>query len=329
MDNPDKTRDLRDLREIREIREIRELQKLVLDDTSKDSLERRIHLHSSVLHDACLKSDRKQDAIDFLRSQATEKKNPFAQTCLGILHLNGWTVPRDLGEAEKWFETASLHGDPIGQVNLATMLWGRNLPAAENLFLRAGNNGHTDAFWQLGSFYYYQQPQSLVQAKHYFQMGADKGDACCQYYLASLLNGEPDRALEYFKLAALGGHFRSLQSLDTYYAHECWKSKRERFNFLMEAKRTSEKKPYLLEFGAGVKYKLGILHLRGEYVEQNHFLAYQYLWQGKKYSIVEATRLFDELEEKFDLPTIELSLPLQRKPGRKRSDFIVQSHQDD
>lgn len=80
-------------------------------------------------------------AVDLLRT-AAEAEISDAQHALGVLHLRGRGVPRDLGEAARWFRRAADNGNAAGEVEYAILLF-NGAPG-----VKADETGAARYFWR-------------------------------------------------------------------------------------------------------------------------------------------------------------------------------------
>ncbi len=117
-------------------------------------------------------------ALDLTRPLA-ESGDARARTLLGLMHLNGRGVPKDLPEAARWFALAAEQGDAQAQFHLGNM--------------------HSEGQGV---------PQDYGEAVKWYRSAADQGDAHAQYNLglwyATGEGGAYDtvRAHMWFNLAA-------------------------------------------------------------------------------------------------------------------------------
>ena len=115
-------------------------------------------------------------ALIFLRPLA-EQGNPQAQYTLGYIYAEGEGVPKDDGEAAKWYCKAAKQGNADAQNEIGIMYAaGRGVPLAlaeaAKWFRKTAEQGHVGAQSNLGLMYYIGEgvPQDLVQAYMWFKI---------------------------------------------------------------------------------------------------------------------------------------------------------------
>ena len=96
-------------------------------------------------------------ALDLTRPLA-ESGDARARTLLGLMHLNGRGVPKDLPEAARWFALAAEQGDAQAQFHLGNMhSEGQGVPQdygeAVKWYRRAADQGDAQAQYNLGLWY--------------------------------------------------------------------------------------------------------------------------------------------------------------------------------
>lgn len=96
-------------------------------------------------------------ALDLARPLA-EAGDARARTLLGLVHLNGRGVPKDLAQAARWFRLAAEQGDTQAQFNLGNMhSEGQGVPQdygeAVKWYRRAADQGDPQAQYNLGLWY--------------------------------------------------------------------------------------------------------------------------------------------------------------------------------
>ena len=142
-----------------------------------------------------------------------------AQNALGVLHENGWGVPKDLRAAFEWYVLAANQGSAMAQFNLAGMYKAGkgvdlNLQEAFRLYRLSAEQGLVGAQRNLGFFYVTGQGvlQNHQEAVRWYRLAADQGDAEAQYRLGLQYHqghGAPRdiaEARKWYQLAVRQGH---------------------------------------------------------------------------------------------------------------------------
>lgn len=149
-----------------------------------------------------------------------EAGNAAAQTLVGEIHSRGLGVPRDQGEAARWYELAAEQGIDEAQFQLAMILLESEVvqndgERALGLLQRAANAGHANAQFNLAQLILSENAGTaeIEQAVAYYEMAAESGVADAQYALA----------LAYYE--GLGGKPHDINA-----AHE-WMERAARQNF--------------------------------------------------------------------------------------------------
>ena len=91
---------------------------------------------------------------DLYIQELAEQGNADAQNSLGVMHDNGWGVPRDHAEAVRWYRLAADQGHANAQFNLGVM-------------------------YESGAGV----PRDDAEAVRWYRLAADQGDARAQYHL--------------------------------------------------------------------------------------------------------------------------------------------------
>ena len=111
--------------------------------------------------------------------------DPRAQNGLGVLHGNGFGVPRDLGLALGWFRRAAVQGLPEAQNNVGRHyqfglgLDQRDAAEAARWYKRAARAGHVASQGALGAMYARGEgvPKDLLRAYFWWSVAAAEGDS--------------------------------------------------------------------------------------------------------------------------------------------------------
>lgn len=179
-------------------------------------------------------------SVEYFRS-AAERKDAIGTAYLGYLTQNGRGVPKSLSAARQLYEQA-LAIDPklpmalnnLGAVfeslfEQARMEHDPAAPAWRDLMLKyyeqAAANGYPLAAVNLARFYRNETLgyRDLTKAYDYFQKAAELGDTAVHFELGQMHEkGEgvpvtPIEAAYHYRLAALDGNIRALQSLTNFY----------------------------------------------------------------------------------------------------------------
>ncbi len=119
-------------------------------------------------------------ALRLLRPLA-EQGHADAQTGLGVMYSNGWSVPQDYAEAVKWYQLAAEQGYAEAQHHLGIMYErGLGVPQdyveAVRWYLAAAEQGHAPAQFSLGVMYHSDLgvPLDDVQALMWFSLAASR-----------------------------------------------------------------------------------------------------------------------------------------------------------
>jgi TPR repeat protein len=116
-----------------------------------------------------------------------------AQTCLGLMYLNGYGVPQDDAAARKWFRKAADQGDAKAQYLLGVIYEaGEGVPkdTAEGTkwYSKAAEGGFLAAPLHLGVIYYGGKdvPQNYAEAAKWYRKAAEQGDGSAQSMLGAM-----------------------------------------------------------------------------------------------------------------------------------------------
>jgi lipase maturation factor 1 len=164
--------------------------------------------------------------VESARVQA-DYGNPSAQNYLGSCYLTGRGVPKDLREAQHWFQLAADQGLAAAQFNLGALYAddSRQFPdwkQAIHWFRLAAEQGWVDAQLNLGVIYAQDAgvPQNLTESSRWFRRAAEQGSLAAQYQLGVYYangRGVPQdeiEALAWFELAAQSGDPESVANRD-------------------------------------------------------------------------------------------------------------------
>jgi hypothetical protein len=154
---------------------------------------------------------------------AAENGEAWAQNWLGVQHLFGTEVAKDLVAAAECFRKAAVKGDMDAQSNLGGCYWEgvgveQDSTEAEKWFRAAAEQGQSEGQAFLGWFC--ETNGDLAQAVALYQRSAEQGNATAQNNLAVLLfggNGVPQNYVEAYKwysLAAAQGLEKSRDGRD-------------------------------------------------------------------------------------------------------------------
>ena len=131
-----------------------------------------------------------------------EQGAPWAQNIMGELHYAGIGVPRDMGEALKYFQAAGDAGNIFGLINTGNIYVRgdgvkQDLPKAAGLYQRAASLGSIEAQYNLGRMYLEGMGvnKDLTEAKKWLQQASEKGNAEAQAKLGALYDN-PDNATD-------------------------------------------------------------------------------------------------------------------------------------
>jgi TPR repeat protein len=132
---------------------------------------------SHVLGEAMDRGDYAAEAR--LARPLAEAGGPNAQVILGGLYYRGQGVPRDVGEAQKWFEMAADQGNALGETSLGRLYLGnKNFERALYWFGQAANQGDAGGETSLAGLYYTGEgvPKNYQTAIEWYRKAADQGD---------------------------------------------------------------------------------------------------------------------------------------------------------
>jgi TPR repeat protein len=159
-----------------------------------------------------------------------------AALLLARIHLTGQGTKRDPAEAYKWWSKALDYGfEPagtlLGQANLSGVGTKADAKRALDYLQAAGEAGDVTALYMLGQLYHHQMPKQpagvpldLQRAGAYYGAAAKAGNLDATYAAARMLDlGEglpapaPDRAVVFYKEAAVKGHVEAQNALATFF----------------------------------------------------------------------------------------------------------------
>ena len=160
------------------------------------------------------------------------KGNAAAQNFLGVMYRNGQGVPRDDGEAVKWFRMAAEKGDAYAENNLGAMYAnGQGVPRddgeAVKWFRLAAAQGDPGAAVNLGRMYFNGQgaPRDYEEAAMWFRMAAEKGNDGARIQLGEMyqhalgVQKDDKEASKWYRLAAETGSAEAQNNLGKMYAN--------------------------------------------------------------------------------------------------------------
>jgi uncharacterized protein len=151
-------------------------------------------------------------ALHIWQSRA-EQGVAVAQNNLGLMYFKGQGVPRDFGEAAKWYRLAAEQGNPGAQTNLGIMYYSgqgvtQDFGEAANWYRLAAEHGNSGAQTNLGFMYYTGQGVTLDQAEaaRLYTLAAEQGEPRAQSNLAGMYatgEGVPQDYVQAYKWADL------------------------------------------------------------------------------------------------------------------------------
>jgi uncharacterized protein len=162
-----------------------------------------------------------------LTTPLAERGLAVAQLVLGVMYGGGHGVPRNFGEAAKWYRAAADQGWPEAQTILG-MMYAKGQGVAQNdakaaeWFHMAADRGHAAAQSNLGFMYAKGQgvAQNDAEAANWFHKAADQGLAEAQTILGAVYVKGQGVAQNYvlahmwFNLAAAQGDVGALTNRD-------------------------------------------------------------------------------------------------------------------
>ncbi|MHB8090140.1 MAG: tetratricopeptide repeat protein [Syntrophales bacterium] len=111
-----------------------------------------------------------------------ERGDPDAQLKVGLMHYQGRSAQKDLGEALQWFRKSAAQGNALAQANVGYMYdMGEGVPQnhveAAGWYLKAAERGNAQAQFTLGSMYEKGMgvQQDEVQALMWFNLATAQG----------------------------------------------------------------------------------------------------------------------------------------------------------
>jgi TPR repeat protein len=148
-----------------------------------------------------------------------EEGDALNQVHLGLAYEAGKGVPRDFGEAVKWYGKAADQGQAQGQYNLARMYdrakgVDRDYPKALELYRKSAEQGYASAQVNLGVMYEKGQgvPQNYSEAVNWYRKAAEQGNAVGQnnlgfmYRMGHGVERDYAKALQLYRKAAEQGN---------------------------------------------------------------------------------------------------------------------------
>ena len=150
--------------------------------------------------------------------KAAEKGNKNAQYHLALNTLRETESLTKCTEAEKWMKKSADQGHDDAQYRYGKMKEESDPEIAFRYYLKAADQGHIAAQNKVGRYYkgQYEQvvPRSNTQARKYYYMAAEQGDATAQWNYAALINANnPEDALKYLKMSAAQGFGPAVRKL--------------------------------------------------------------------------------------------------------------------
>jgi TPR repeat protein len=134
--------------------------------------------------DASKNNPSEQEATAKELRKLAEEGDVIAQNRLGLFYKFGRGVPKNYGQAKRWFEEAAKQGHAGAQINLGMLYLREDAPPrspqmAIFWFSRAAEQGVVPAFTKLGQMYQEAEgvPEDLIQAYMWFHLAAANGEA--------------------------------------------------------------------------------------------------------------------------------------------------------
>jgi TPR repeat protein len=123
-----------------------------------------------------------RDELSHLRARA-EQGDAAAQDKLGNRYFDAKGVPKDLGQALRWYRQAAEQGNAKAQFNLGRIYYygegvKKDYTEAFGWFRKSADQGDTHAQTSLGYMYFYGQgvPRDDAQALTWYRKAAEQGD---------------------------------------------------------------------------------------------------------------------------------------------------------
>ncbi|WP_144751366.1 MULTISPECIES: tetratricopeptide repeat protein [Bartonella] len=138
-----------------------------------------------------------------------EQNDPFAQTLLARIYIEGCAVPTDGARAALWFGRAAKQGDPQAQLRYGLMLFdgnfiSQNQELGEEFIRKAADAGVKEAYFYYGELLLYKasrekqilagvstpnrENEAIEQALKWFLKGASLGDSEAAFAAAKILS---------------------------------------------------------------------------------------------------------------------------------------------
>ncbi|WP_039760802.1 tetratricopeptide repeat protein [Bartonella queenslandensis] len=138
-----------------------------------------------------------------------EKNDPFAQTLLARIYMEGCAIPIDGARAALWFERAAKQGEPQAQLRYGLMLFDghfvtQNQELGEQFIRKSVNAGVKEAYFYYGQLLLYKvsrekqnlpgvsfqnrENEAIEQALKLYLKGAALGDAEAAFAAAKILS---------------------------------------------------------------------------------------------------------------------------------------------
>ena len=154
---------------------------------------------------------------DNLGNTIIEEKCPFCRTPTheSDEEYNEWLQKRvEVGDAEAIFTLGCYYRDALDG-------FPQDDVKAFELFVRAGDLGHTKAYCNVGYAYEIGRGVDIDEkkAKYYYELAAMGGEAAARHYLGAFeeLDGNHHRAIKHWVIAAGGGDHDSLKAMQGMY----------------------------------------------------------------------------------------------------------------
>lgn len=152
---------------------------------------------------------------------------------IGLIYDKGNDkTPKNLHEANKYFELSANLGNKNGQYNLGISYYSgtglsQNFDKAFNFLNLCANQKDSKAQLLIGFMYDEGKgiPQDKIKAFKYYKLAADQGNEKGQFYVANMywegkyIKKDPGEGLKYFKLSAHQGYEEALDKLDILTPH--------------------------------------------------------------------------------------------------------------
>ncbi|WP_375624289.1 MULTISPECIES: tetratricopeptide repeat protein [unclassified Bartonella] len=140
-----------------------------------------------------------------------EKNDPFAQTLLARIYMEGCAVPIDGARAALWFERAAKQGEPQAQLRYGLMLFDghfikQNQELGEQFIQKAVNAGVKEAYFYYGQLLLYKSSREKQALPGVFSQSRENEaiEQALKLYLKGAALGDAEAAFSAAKILALG-----------------------------------------------------------------------------------------------------------------------------